>query len=285
MHNSTKLLKHSTEGCLLSVEKRYPSAKRPRSRPFSDYEDRIRHGSPWIAMRLQVRRGVVLPWVGNRGNAVILDTPTEARIMQDASKEVIISNLVRGIGVPLKIDNATSSGNFGHFTRVLIDVDLAGFIPETLLLEIEDSCIEVQLYYENYPEFCNNCYSIRHSVGRCNMVHIRIHHVAKSSEKVQGETKQSTQIYRPKPPISTSLTNSIQVPPSTVADIGIAAMDLEADHAAQKNTMGKGVQTVPLDMGVVHHSDTVTALNDTFDDLDDELPSKEGEILQDFSGR
>ncbi|KAF3432524.1 hypothetical protein FNV43_RR27264 [Rhamnella rubrinervis] len=107
--------------------------------------------------------------------------------------EAIISDLVRGIEVPLKIDNATLSSNFCHFAWVLVDVDLTSFISETLLLETEDSCIE-------------------------------------------------------------------------------------------DNTMGKGVQTVPSEMGVVHRSDTVIALNDTFDNLDDELPLEEDRVLKDLLG-
>ncbi|KAF3432595.1 hypothetical protein FNV43_RR27335 [Rhamnella rubrinervis] len=39
----------------------------------------------------------------------------------------IISDLARGIGVPLKIDNATLTGNFGHFARVLVDVKFGKF--------------------------------------------------------------------------------------------------------------------------------------------------------------
>ncbi|KAF3455749.1 hypothetical protein FNV43_RR00391 [Rhamnella rubrinervis] len=158
----------------------------------------------------------------------------------------IISDLVRGIGVPLKIDNATLLGNFDHFTWVLADVDLTGFVPETLLLETKDSCFEVQLYYENYPEFCNNCHSIEHSVDRCNMMHRRITHVAKPLEKdsgygFKGRSCNSRQYYR------------------------------------------KDVHTIPSNMSMVHRSDTVIALNDTFDDSDDKLPSEESGILQNLS--
>ncbi|KAF3445031.1 hypothetical protein FNV43_RR14724 [Rhamnella rubrinervis] len=100
---------------------------------------------------------------------------------------------------------AMVSGNFGHFARVLIDVDFAGFVPKTLLLETEDSCTEVHLHFEYFPEFY---------------------------------------------------------------------------HADKDNIKGKGVQTVSSDIGVVH-SDTV--LNDTFDDLDDDLPVHEDGVLQDPS--
>ncbi|KAF3437554.1 hypothetical protein FNV43_RR20309 [Rhamnella rubrinervis] len=37
-----------------------------------------------------------------------------------------INDLARGIGIPLRIDNSTLAGNYGHYARVLVDVDLAG---------------------------------------------------------------------------------------------------------------------------------------------------------------
>ncbi|KAF3451996.1 hypothetical protein FNV43_RR08092 [Rhamnella rubrinervis] len=141
--------------------------------------------------------------------------------MQKIMHAQIISDLAREIEVPLKINSATLSGNFGHFARALIDVDLAGFIPETLLLKTEDSCIEVQLDYERFPDFCNNCRNIGHSVDRCNMVH-----------------RQAPQV-----------TDLAQIPPSTVVDTGIAVSNSKADHAVQDNIKGKSVQ-IPLDKGV-----------------------------------
>ena len=36
----------------------------------------------------------------------------------------ILSDVARAIGVPLKIDQATINGDFDHFARVLIDIDL-----------------------------------------------------------------------------------------------------------------------------------------------------------------
>lgn len=37
----------------------------------------------------------------------------------------ILIDIVRNIGIPLLIDRATLEGDYSHFTRVLIDVDLA----------------------------------------------------------------------------------------------------------------------------------------------------------------
>ncbi|KAF3433647.1 hypothetical protein FNV43_RR24750 [Rhamnella rubrinervis] len=42
----------------------------------------------------------------------------------------ILTDLAKGIGIPLKFDHSTIAGNYGYYSRVLIDVDLTGFIPE-----------------------------------------------------------------------------------------------------------------------------------------------------------
>ncbi|KAF3441132.1 hypothetical protein FNV43_RR15043 [Rhamnella rubrinervis] len=151
---------------------------------------------------------------------------------------------------------------------------VSGFVPKTLLLETEDSCTEVQLHFEYFSEFCNNCHNLGHSVGRCNMMNRRAPQVAKPSEKGQGETKQATQ--RHKPP--NSITHKDSVP--SMVDSGVADSDSETDHADKDNTKGKSVQTVSSYIGVVHND---TVLNDTFDDLDDELPVHEDGVLQDPS--
>ncbi|KAF3443163.1 hypothetical protein FNV43_RR17084 [Rhamnella rubrinervis] len=56
----------------------------------------------------------------------------------------ILSILQRGIGVPLRIGRGNTKRNFGYFARILVDVDRV-FHSEKLLLETEDTCIEVRL--------------------------------------------------------------------------------------------------------------------------------------------
>ncbi|KAF3431802.1 hypothetical protein FNV43_RR26538 [Rhamnella rubrinervis] len=62
------------------------------------------------------------------------------------------------------------TGNYGHFARVLVDVDLVGFVPKKLLLKTTDNCIEVDLYFESFLEFCKFCHSVGHSMVKCKSV-------------------------------------------------------------------------------------------------------------------
>ena len=80
----------------------------------------------------------------------------------------IISDLARGIGVPLRLDKATSDGDFGHYARVLVDVDVSSVLPTSVLLERDEfhsSVIAVE--YENLPAFCSTCSSIGHLPSSC----------------------------------------------------------------------------------------------------------------------
>ena len=54
-----------------------------------------------------------------------------------------------GVGVPLKIDNATINGDLGHFARLLIEVDLSTDLPDTLTLERIGKSSFVDVIYEN----------------------------------------------------------------------------------------------------------------------------------------
>lgn len=54
-------------------------------------------------------------------------------------------------------------GDFGHFTRVLINVGLACGFTEFILLDVE-------LHSENLPAFCSACKSISHVISFCRLV-------------------------------------------------------------------------------------------------------------------
>ena len=68
---------------------------------------------------------------------------------------------------PLKIDQATLDGEFGHYARILIDVDLLKVLPINLLIERNGHSFFVDIEYGKLPEFCGHCHSVGHSVVNC----------------------------------------------------------------------------------------------------------------------
>ena len=126
----------------------------------------------------------------------------------------IISDLARGIGVPLRLDKATSDGDFGHYARVLVDVDVSSVLPTTVLLERDEfhsSFIAVE--YENLPAFCSTCSSIGHLPSSCRWnksSKVPLTNTAKSTQDIAGDsrvfgddgfqpvrTRSSKSVYRP----------------------------------------------------------------------------------------
>ncbi|KAK0573248.1 hypothetical protein LWI29_004885 [Acer saccharum] len=59
-------------------------------------------------------------------------------------------------------------GDFGHSTRVLVDIDVSTVPPSSLLLERDDSHSSfISVEYENLPAFCSTCSSIGHFLNVC----------------------------------------------------------------------------------------------------------------------
>ncbi|KAK2658947.1 hypothetical protein Ddye_005480 [Dipteronia dyeriana] len=77
-------------------------------------------------------------------------------------------DLAKGICVPLRLDKATIDGDFRHFARVLMDVNISLSPLTSLLLERDDSYSSfISVEYENLLTFCSTCSSIGHLSHAC----------------------------------------------------------------------------------------------------------------------
>lgn len=63
----------------------------------------------------------------------------------------ISMELARTIGVILRVDYSTLSGDFGHFSQVLVDINLFRHLPQPFMLSI---CEFVSIAYKTLLEFC-----------------------------------------------------------------------------------------------------------------------------------
>jgi len=52
------------------------------------------------------------------------------------------------LGIPLALDDSPKARLFGHYVRVLIDIDLSGKIYNTVLVEREGHAFNVGIEYE-----------------------------------------------------------------------------------------------------------------------------------------
>ncbi|KAK3189451.1 hypothetical protein Dsin_029012 [Dipteronia sinensis] len=81
----------------------------------------------------------------------------------------IIFDLARGIRVSLRLDKATIDSDFGHYARVLVDVDMSALLPSSVLLERDEFHSSfILIEYENLPSFCSICSFVGHLPDSCH---------------------------------------------------------------------------------------------------------------------
>jgi len=61
----------------------------------------------------------------------------------------------------------TKNHSFGHYARVLVDINLAGILPDSLMVEREEYAFDIEIEYEKLPYFSFTCNSIGHSSDLC----------------------------------------------------------------------------------------------------------------------
>ncbi|KAL6178033.1 hypothetical protein ACLB2K_049553 [Fragaria x ananassa] len=111
-------------------------------------------------------------------------------LSQDYWHQQHLMEIARGVGTPLQIDKSTKERQFGYFARVLVDVDLAGDLPPSLMVERESHCFSIDIVYEN---MCTHCGKAGHMADHCR-------HLKPVQEKklVEKSSRIVRQEYRPK---------------------------------------------------------------------------------------
>jgi len=65
----------------------------------------------------------------------------------------ILFEIAGAIGTPIIIDQHTINHSFGHYARVLVDINMAGFLPDSLWVERENFTFDIEIEYEKRPTF------------------------------------------------------------------------------------------------------------------------------------
>ncbi|XP_057779813.1 uncharacterized protein LOC130998414 [Salvia miltiorrhiza] len=88
----------------------------------------------------------------------IYNLPVECRHLE------VIAGIGRHIGLPLKLDNASIQGEFGHFARILIEVDLALELPSSLLINCDEGSFYTEFSYERLPHYCTSLWRAKDNI-------------------------------------------------------------------------------------------------------------------------
>ncbi|XP_057790741.1 uncharacterized protein LOC131007841 [Salvia miltiorrhiza] len=104
----------------------------------------------------------------------------------------IIVGIARYLGLPIKIDSSSAKGEFGHYARVLVEVDLALPLHETLLVHCDEGSFYVEFSYEQLPLFCSKCRITGHSLDKCKKATTNQEKGKASSEgKMENKSKEN----------------------------------------------------------------------------------------------
>jgi len=99
------------------------------------------------------------------------------------------------VGTPLMIDNVTKNRLYGHYARILVDLDLSKDIFYEVMVEREGYAFPIAIEYEGLPDFCIHCNSIGHNVSSCRWLHQRREN---NMEQPIDKGKKPTHSQRPK---------------------------------------------------------------------------------------
>ncbi|PON38987.1 Zinc knuckle CX2CX4HX4C [Trema orientale] len=176
----------------------------------------------------------------------------------------ILSDLARGVGVPIRFDEMTLKGEFGHFARILIDIDLSQPISDSLMVEVGNDCLFIPLEYERLPDFCSSCKIIGHVVSSCRRGQKSTTAKELDSKFDRGRSLTRKQVYRP---ITKSPTNP-EVPVKNAfsilkKDCGAEIQNLGEPSMGKKKIWADEVEeALEVENQVIrHNNDDETLLN------------------------
>ncbi|KAK2401739.1 hypothetical protein QL285_051308 [Trifolium repens] len=92
-------------------------------------------------------------------------------LSQEYWRQNILFAVASSIGIPICTDSFTNKPmlerTFGHYARVLVDVDLAQDLVYKILVERKGYAFFVDVEHENLPPYCDHCKIIGHRFDNC----------------------------------------------------------------------------------------------------------------------
>jgi len=92
-------------------------------------------------------------------------------LLREYWRERTLKEIASTVGTPVDTDGPTRNRTFGHYARILVDIDLSKITYDEILVEREGFAFKVEVQYEQRPLFCHHCYPIRHNVSTCHWLH------------------------------------------------------------------------------------------------------------------
>ncbi|XP_057811679.1 uncharacterized protein LOC131025918 [Salvia miltiorrhiza] len=137
----------------------------------------------------------------------------------------VLAGIGRWLGQPLKIDGNSMDDEVAHFARILVEIDLAQPLPETMAIDDGEYSFNIEFNYEYLPLFCTRCRITGHSVDKCR--------------KGKRVTKAAEELVKPKEPEWHAVGKDVNKPSSSGKDV---SKELENILAAEPEEQQKGAR-------------------------------------------
>ncbi|KAM7506456.1 hypothetical protein LguiA_016909 [Lonicera macranthoides] len=129
--------------------------------------------------------------------------------------------------------------DFRLYARLLVDVDLQFNLPSRVLVERDGFSFEVNVTYEQLPDFCTHCSSLGHFVGDCRV----IKRMQEESNRANDSKTKQQQKRKPQPPFKSISNNH---PQNVNASIEIHSTEETTNPCAKKNLTSVETRTSTL---------------------------------------
>jgi len=134
----------------------------------------------WAAGTVTLKSGVLRLFEWSKDFNMHTQRNTHAQVWirllelpQEYWMEQTLREIASAVGTPLVIDNATTKRLFGHYARILVDMDFSRKIFHEIVVEREGYAFPVAVSYEWMPDFCSHCQNIGHDVTVCRRLYPR----------------------------------------------------------------------------------------------------------------
>jgi hypothetical protein len=166
---------------------------------FSSVEDvrRVRAVNSW---NLNPGFLKLFPWTKDFNPSVQKQTYAQVWVRiyglsQEYWRPKILFAIASSVGTPLCTDAVTTKPKFdrtfGHFVRVLVDLDISNELSYEILVERKGFAFFVELEYENLPDYCSYCKNIGHNFDNCKKRDFAFDKEDLAKKKSRQEPKQS----------------------------------------------------------------------------------------------
>jgi hypothetical protein len=216
-----------------------------------------------------------------------------------------LREIASAIGTPLLIDSATQNRVFGHYARVLVDMDLSKHIFNEVMVERTGFSFSIEITYERLPAFCTHCGNIGHHISSCRWLHPVKETVIDKKKKSIVSQKQQPPKWQPKDnidgigsskafeaPVGNKEAEDIPTPQEVATNLPVQAdnsKSADAQHSddvsPQNVTEAAAIHLSDDDVteaATAHHSDDASPKDATKDQHDIEfIPEVSDDIWKD----